>query len=55
MATEFVEQLMETERFRSQESFADRVRGLSVYGGAVVYPQLLAKASISLNEIVAVP
>lgn len=55
MATEFVEQLANTERLRSQESFADRVRGQSLYGGVLLYPALVAKATISLTEIVAVP
>ena len=54
-ATEFVEQLSNTERLRSQESFADRVRGQSLYGGVLLYPALMAKATISLTEIVAVP
>lgn len=54
-ATEFVEQLSNTERLRSQESFADRVRGQSLYGGVLLYPALMAKATIAINEIVAVP
>ena len=32
----FAEQIIETEAMRSQDSFADRVRGLYVYGGKVV-------------------
>lgn len=45
MAWSYAEQIVSMEGFRSQESFADRMRGLHVYGGKVVRPAQLAVLS----------
>lgn len=41
-ALTFANQLVKTESIRLQESFGDAMRGLAVYGRAVVQPKALA-------------
>lgn len=38
----FVSQIQETEALRAQDKFADRLRGLHVYGGKVIRPKAIA-------------
>lgn len=38
----FVSQIQETEAMRAQDKFADRLRGLHVYGGKVIRPKAVA-------------
>lgn len=40
-ALEFASQLQSLEAFRAQDAFADRIRGLHVFGGVVVRPEAL--------------
>jgi hypothetical protein len=47
IATTLAEQIVETEALRLQDSFADGVRGLHVYGGKVVRPTALASADVT--------
>jgi N4-gp56 family major capsid protein len=42
MAVSFANQLVENEALRDPDAFTDRLRGLHVYGGKVVYPDGLA-------------
>lgn len=42
IAMTFAEQIVQTEAFRSQQRFADAVRGLHVYGGKLLRPEALA-------------
>jgi len=44
----FAEQILETEAMRSQDSFADRVRGLYVYGAKVVRPDELVNIDLTI-------
>jgi len=46
MAISFANQIIKTEAFRLQDTFADAVRGLHVYGGKVVYPDGLAAVTV---------
>lgn len=41
-AMSFAEQILQTEALRSEDRFADRVRGLHVYGGKLIRPDALA-------------
>ena len=41
-ALAFVSQITETEALRAQDKFADRLRGLHVYGGKVIRPKAVA-------------
>lgn len=47
-ATTFAEQIAKLEAYRPELRFADAVKGLHVYGGKVIRPELLAKASVTL-------
>jgi len=47
MAISFAEQINDVEAFRSQESFADRMRGLHTWGCKVIRPEALAYALVS--------
>lgn len=49
LATSFAMQLTEVEAMRSQTRFADKVRGLQVYGGKVFHNYGLASASYHIN------
>lgn len=49
IATTLAEQIIETEAIRLQNSFADGVRGLHVYGAKVVRPKALATAAVTVN------
>ncbi|WP_018793584.1 P22 phage major capsid protein family protein [Salinispora arenicola] len=42
MAMTFAEQILKTEALRSEVRFADRVRGMHVYGGKLIRPEALA-------------
>lgn len=48
-ATCFAEQLVETEALRSDVYFADRIRGLDVYGARVFYPDSCAKVKYEIQ------
>lgn len=43
----FVSQITETEAMRAQDKFADRLRGLHVYGGKVIRPKGVATWSVT--------
>lgn len=47
-AITFAEQLVDTEAFRSQASFADRVRGRIVFGRKVVRPSALGHLNVTV-------
>lgn len=49
IATTLAEQIVETEAIRLQDSFADGVRGLHVYGAKVVRPKALATAAVTVS------
>lgn len=46
MAMSFAEQILKTEALRLQNTFADSVRGLHVYGGKLVKPEAIAVAGV---------
>jgi len=52
-ATSFANQIVKGEAFRDPDSFADRVRGLHVYGAEVVWPERIASAIIAQGSPVA--
>lgn len=47
MALSFANQIVKTEALRDPDAFADRVRGLHVYGAKVVYPDALACVTVT--------
>lgn len=47
MAITFADQIVKTEAFRLQTTFADAVRGLHVYGGKVIRPDALAAVTVT--------
>lgn len=47
-ATTFAEQIAKLEAYRPERRFADAVKGLHVYGGKVIRPELLVKADVTL-------
>lgn len=47
MATTFAEQILKTEALRLESSFHDGIRGLHVYDGLVVRPELVASAAVT--------
>jgi N4-gp56 family major capsid protein len=48
-AITFAEQINKTEAYRPQSSFADAIKGLSLYGCRVIRPDALATCSITLS------
>lgn len=48
MATTYAEQIASTEAMRLENSFADGVRGLHLYGAKVIRPTLLATAQVTV-------
>lgn len=44
MAISFAEQIVKTEAYRPESTFADALKGLHVYGGKLVYPEAVAIA-----------
>ncbi len=46
-ATSFANQIIKTEAFRNPDYFADQVRGLHVYGSAVIWPERIVGAYIA--------
>lgn len=48
MATTFANNLEKVEAYRPQDRFSDALKGLHVYGGKVIRPELLAKAVIKV-------
>lgn len=51
----FASQLVETEALRDPEHFGDIVRGLNVYGGAVVRPEGIATADLNIVSPASAP
>lgn len=47
-ATTFAEQIAKLEAYRPERRFADAVKGLHVYGGKVIRPELLAKVEVTV-------
>jgi hypothetical protein len=41
MAISFASQINKTEKLRDKDSFADLLRGLTLYGAKVMYPEAL--------------
>lgn len=50
MATTFAEQITQTEALRLQSGFSDAVRGLHVYDAAVIRPELLVTAAVTIGD-----
>lgn len=48
-AGSFAEQLLETEAYRVERQFQDAVKGLHVYGGKLVYPDMVAVATVNFE------
>lgn len=48
-AGSFAEQLLETEAYRVERQFQDAVKGLHVYGGKLVYPEMVAVATVDFQ------
>lgn len=46
MAISFAEQIVKTEAYRPEASFADALKGLHVYGGKLVYPEAVSIAYV---------
>lgn len=42
----FVNQITETEAMRADDTFADRLRGLNVYGGKLIHPKAVASFTV---------
>lgn len=51
MATSYAEQINKTEAYRPEDSFADAVKGLHLYGAKVVRPDCLATALASMTTV----
>jgi hypothetical protein len=47
MAISFADQIVKTQAFVLQTTFADAVRGLHVYGGKVIRPDALAAVTVT--------